>query len=196
MLPYAAYLVEVEIFFQLALEADLISSERASNRTDIAYLFYLPFCMIFVSSDKLHRQCAKLFIRDDQEFVWGLDLKDDLKKLNHHYSTNFSDAEKDQGITNLAIGPPRNTTFIVTRLWDQHLPSWRSIKDEKRWTRDPERDSKLLSEMKKLTTGSPLQSGTSDFDMQNPDALSIRRRCSKRKGSWWQLPKDLEVTDN
>lgn len=40
--PYVAHVLEVEIFFQIALAANLISSERASNRTDIAYLFYLP----------------------------------------------------------------------------------------------------------------------------------------------------------
>ena len=194
--PYAAYLVEVEIFFQLALEANLISSERTSNRTDIAYLFYLPFCMIFVSSDRLHKRCAKLFMRDDQEFVWGLELKNDLRKLNHHCSTKFSAAEKEQGITNFTNGPPINTAFLVTRLWDLHLPSWRSIKDEQRWRRDPERNSKLLSEIKKFTKGSSLQPSASDFDMQNPDTLSIKRRCSKRKGSWWQLPKDLNVSEN
>ena len=194
--PYAAHVVEIEIFFQLALEAKLISSDRASNRTDIAYLFYLPFCMVFVSSDRLHKRCAKLFMRDGQEFVWGLDIKDDLRKLNYHYLTSFSNTEKEQGITNLANGPPRNTEFLVTRLWDRHLPSWRSIRNEKGRQRDPERDSKLIEEMEKITKGSSFQLGASEFDIQDPDALSFKRRCSKRKGSWWQLPKDLEVTDN
>jgi hypothetical protein len=41
--PYAAYVLEVEVFFQVAVSANLIASERPSNRVDIAYLFYLPF---------------------------------------------------------------------------------------------------------------------------------------------------------
>jgi hypothetical protein len=53
--PYAAYVLKVEIFFQVAIAANLIASKRPSNRVDIAYLFYLPFCMMFVSSDRLHR---------------------------------------------------------------------------------------------------------------------------------------------
>ena len=57
--PYAAYALTVEIFFQVALGAGLIG-ERPSNRTDIAYLFYLPFSMVFVSQDDLHRKCACL----------------------------------------------------------------------------------------------------------------------------------------
>jgi hypothetical protein len=61
--PYAAYALTVEIFFQVALGAGLIGGERPSNRTDIAYLFYLPFSMVFVSSDDLHRRTAPLFMR-------------------------------------------------------------------------------------------------------------------------------------
>ena len=49
--PYAAYVLTVEIFFHISIAANLISGERPSNRTDIAYLFYLPFCMMFVSND-------------------------------------------------------------------------------------------------------------------------------------------------
>ena len=58
--PYAAHVLTVEIFFQIALAASLISADRPSNRVDIGYLFYLPFCMVFISGDKLHRNCAPL----------------------------------------------------------------------------------------------------------------------------------------
>jgi hypothetical protein len=56
--PYAAHVVTVELFLQFALAAHLIASNRPSNRTDIAYLFYLPFCTLFASSDNLHRRTA------------------------------------------------------------------------------------------------------------------------------------------
>ena len=69
--PYTAFVVEVEVFFQIAVASDLISKEHASNRLDVAYLFYLPFCMMFVSNDLLHQRCAPLFLRLDQEFVLG-----------------------------------------------------------------------------------------------------------------------------
>src|SRR6516165_230457 len=39
--PYAAYAMSVELFFHLVLaNPNLISTERPSNRMDIAYLFY------------------------------------------------------------------------------------------------------------------------------------------------------------
>jgi len=45
--PYAAYVLSVELFFQIALGAQLIAAKRPSNRIDVAYLFYLPFCYGF-----------------------------------------------------------------------------------------------------------------------------------------------------
>ena len=69
--PYLAYVYTIELFFQISLAANLISTERPSNRVDIGYLFYLPFSMIFVSSDKLHKKCAPLFMRGNQQFIWG-----------------------------------------------------------------------------------------------------------------------------
>lgn len=79
--PYAAYCLTVELFFQIELGAGLIGGERPSNRTDIAYLFYLPFSMVFVSSDDLHRRTASLFMRPEQAFAWGIDLKAALKTV-------------------------------------------------------------------------------------------------------------------
>ena len=67
--PYAAHVLVVELFFQIALAANLISAERPSNRIDVAYLCYLPFSTVFISSDKVHRKCAPVFLRNNQEFV-------------------------------------------------------------------------------------------------------------------------------
>ena len=52
--PYTTHVLTVDLFFCLGLGADLISRERPSNKIDIAYLYYLPFCMVFTSSDNLH----------------------------------------------------------------------------------------------------------------------------------------------
>ena len=48
------HMFSVDFFFHLAIAADLISRVRpegkADNKVDIAYLYYLPFCMVFVSA--------------------------------------------------------------------------------------------------------------------------------------------------
>ena len=76
--PYAGHFLTVEVFFQISLEASQISSDRPSNRLDIAYLYYLPFCMMFVSSDRLHRQCAPLFLQKKPKFYLGAGTKGGL----------------------------------------------------------------------------------------------------------------------
>jgi hypothetical protein len=45
---------------------------------DAHYLFYLPFCHVFASFDRLHRLLAPLFLRPDQRFLSGDDLKREL----------------------------------------------------------------------------------------------------------------------
>jgi hypothetical protein len=88
--PYFRHMFSVDLFFQLAVAADLISRVRpagkADNKVDIAYLYYLPFCMVFVSSDNLHKRTVPLFLRSDQSFVEGPDLKADLKRIDDHYA--------------------------------------------------------------------------------------------------------------
>ena len=191
--PYAAHVLTVEVFFQIALGSNLISTQRPSNRTDIAYLFYLPFCMIFISSDKLHRSCAPLFLRKDQEFVWGLDLKADLKQLNEHYS-KLPDEEKEKGITKFASTPPKEGDYLVGQLWDRHLRSWRhEMSDSPK--RNPETEKKLVDRILKETKSRSLTPGEINFDEADADFLTIEHKVRKRKGSWWQLPKNLKISD-
>lgn len=191
--PYAAHVLTVEVFFRIALAANLISTQRPSNRTDIAYLFYLPFCMIFVSSDKLHRSCAPLFLRKDQEFVWGQDLKADLTRLNEHYY-NLPDQEKEKGITIFAAAPPKEGDYLVSKLWDRHLPSWRSIKSDLP-KMNPETEKKLVERLNKDSEAKSLPQADIDYNATDADFIIIQRKVRKRKGSWWQLPKDLKNSD-
>lgn len=191
--PYAAYVLTVEVFFQIALGANLISAERPSNRVDIAYLFYLPFCMMFVSSDRLHPRCAHLFLRSDQGFVWGEDLKRGLSELNAHYAL-LPDSIREKGVMSFASYPPGDGDYIVTQLWDRHLPRWRGVKAGNLVAK-PIDSSSLLEKIKKITKAPPLHLDDVDFERAQTDSVVIKRRVRRRKGSWWQVPKDLEISD-
>lgn len=191
--PYPVFVLKVELFFQIAVRKGLIAATRPSNRVDIAYLFYLPFCHVFVSSDKLHRRCARLFMRDGQEFVWGPDLKEDLAALNSRYSS-LSDDIKDLGVMRFASTPPQESGFLTTALWDRHLnPNWRS-RDEIENER-PALNKALSNELKSFHKGKPLSRDEVDFDMESAETMSVERRVRKRKGSWYQVPKDYEEDD-
>ena len=84
--PYAAHVVAVDLLFNFGLGSDLISRDRPTNKIDMAYLYYLPFCMVFVSNDNLHARAATCFLAKDQVFLSGRELKADLAKLDAHYS--------------------------------------------------------------------------------------------------------------
>ena len=109
--PYVAYCMLVDVFFHVAVDKRLISPDRPSNRTDMAYLYYLPFAMMFVSNDKLHKRTAQLFLNAKQHFVSGDELKADLQALDAHYSALPED-EKAQGLFQIASTPPSNRCLL------------------------------------------------------------------------------------
>ena len=190
--PYAAHVLTVDIFYQIALAASLESSQRPSNRMDIAYLYYLPFCMVFISSDKLHERCSKLFLRDNQNFAEGGAIKSDLANLNSHFSS-LSDIEKSAGLSVFARYPIPDIDCRLNDLWDSHIPEWRE-KAKEPYVK-PQSDPELVKEMNQFNEAPGLKPEEIDFDLDDTDMMSLQRMVSKRKGSWWQLPKDLKTDD-
>lgn len=191
--PYVAHVLEVEIFFQIALAANHISSERASNRADVAYLFYLPFCRAFVSGDNLHRRCAPLFMNERQEFLWAPDLKADLKNANAHFRTIPEDV-KAKGINAFARHPPGGNDSLMVQLWDRHSPGWRKG-TANGIIFEPTKNAILAAEIQRMTTSKTLKWADVDYDpgdTRNLDSVVVQRMASKRRGNWWQLPADLK----
>ncbi|MGH8777972.1 hypothetical protein [Paraburkholderia sp.] len=191
--PYAAHVLAVELFFQICMAASLISAERASNRVDIGYLLYLPFCMIFVSSDKLHKRCSVPFLRSDQSFVWGQDLKKELGRLNGHFAS-FPQEELERGIMRFAPSPVGSDDALIIRLWDKHAPGWR---ESQQWKAEssPEGDRKIVESLRNFTDAPTVESGSESPEFVDPDHVAVERIVKKRKGSWWVLPKDLKTDD-
>lgn len=189
--PYAAYALELELFYHLAIDAGVISGERASDRLDIGYLFYLPFCSLFVSADRLHEKCAPHFLRPDQHFIWGPDLKSGLAELDKHYKA-LPPSEKDRGIQAFAQWPPQDDSFLVSRMYDEYLPDWRH-QAENPVELDHETHEKLVQNLRGMLNGREVlsrgPSGQGEF-------LGIRRSVRKKRGSWYQVPKDLRSNND
>ncbi len=191
--PYAAHVLVVELFFQIALGANLISADRPSNRVDIAYLCYLPFSMIFVSSDKLHRRCANVFLRKDQQFVWGPDLKSELKRVDRDFS-RLSTEVLEQGLMKFAKAPTGDPSDLLIALWDRHTPGWRK-RDEISTPELGDKQKKLVQHLRELTDA-PTDTSQLEGADEGLDGMSIERMVPKKKGSWWLLPKDLQLPDD
>lgn len=74
--PYASSIVRLYLTFIGGLARGFIGP-RPSHYLDLQYLFYVPFCMVFVSADKFHREMWRA-TSGINTFVWGEDLKSDL----------------------------------------------------------------------------------------------------------------------
>jgi hypothetical protein len=183
--PYAAYVLATEIFFEISAAASLIG---VTSRTDVAYLHYLPFCHLFVSSDLVHQRCVPHFLRGDQSFVWGMDLKADLQRLDQHYAA-LPDGDKEKGVMSFAHWPPLTGDWLVTNLWDKHLPGWRE-KAASEVPREKDSEKKLVAEINRFAEA-PRAVGD-EPSLKDVDAVLIHRMVHKKKGSWWQLPRDLK----
>jgi len=78
--PYSAHCLRV-ILATLVLTKHALVVQKATNFVDAQYLYYLPFCDIFVSGDKLHRCLVPSLLQPGQRFLAATDLKTELKKL-------------------------------------------------------------------------------------------------------------------
>lgn len=95
-----------------------------TNLLDVQYLYYLPFCMVFASNDRLHRNLAPLLIRDDQSFVNGEELKADLLRLADFYE-KLNDTKQKKLRYALASYPSPKKDSVVHQLWKKHMRPWR-----------------------------------------------------------------------
>lgn len=186
--PYAAYVLSINIFFYLCLDRSFISKDRPSNLIDLSYLYYLPFCMVFVSDDNLHARTALLFMGPEQTFIIGHELKDDLRKLNEYYS-KLPDVVKALGTMKFASYPPEDQDTLVGRLYDKYLKPWReNAKLHKTTLFQPiPQDKALLRKLKqdkKPYTGPPISS-------DQVDSMTIKRRVLASRGSWRILPEGI-----
>ncbi len=188
--PFAAHCVEVDLFFYLAMSNGLISDQRPSNLMDMAYLHYLPFAQIFVSGDKLHRAVAPLFLKPNQLFVWGPELKADLKLADEHFSA-LPDEEKARGLFLLASTPPETTTVIVSH-WDQFLPGLRT-RDTKPFQPPPKsaKTSEFVAQSNAFIEAAAARKIAAPPEGE-PDHLIIQRFIPKMRGKWRMFSQAVE----
>jgi hypothetical protein len=188
--PFTAHVLMVDLFFYLGLLTGHISKDRPSNRVDIAYLYYLPFCMVFVSNDNLHARCVPLFLGKDQEFIRGQDLKADLSRLDGFYSALPGEV-REQGVMKFAHYPPADGGFLTTRLWDRFLPKWRENAANP-WKLSPESGARLVAEVNAMAEAAQRGGGDVAVNLDKAKAVIISRQVPVRMGKWRLLPPEVE----
>ena len=186
--PYFTFMLTINIFFCLVLPTQLLRNVKASHHVDLAYLYYLPFCSVFTSKDNFHAQIVPLFLGPMQDFVNGIDFKEDLKKLNALYSALPEEVLKT-GLINFAAFPPEDTDFFVTRMWDKYLPPWRAIKAQRRRERDPEEEKRTIEELKALSESPDLQTHD-ERDIDKVSYVKLERSVHVQKGKWFRFSEE------
>jgi hypothetical protein len=195
--PYSTHVFKVDLLYYLGMHRGFISSERASNRVDMAYLYYLPFAMAFVSGDKLHQRTVPLLHGTDQSYVPADELKAALAEIDSYYD-GLPDEIKALGVMSFAAWPPSDMDNLVTRLFDEHMrKDWRD--EAKRHEadlgkpRDAEADratiEKLHAQMRQARPMTDQESRSAPPEM---DYGMIRRQVPVKKGEWRMVSKEVE----
>ena len=97
---------------------------QPSNMLDVMYLYYLPFCMVFVSEDRVHRALAPSLIRPDQSFVTASEFKQGLRQVSQKWAS-FSEHQKHLLRWALGTYPPPLRDCVVWKLTARHLLPWK-----------------------------------------------------------------------
>lgn len=117
--PYGRFVTKVLMTFYIGLSQRLIGT-RATNRIDLEYMLYLPFCYAFASRDAFHREVAPLFLRADQSLVDGDLLKADLTQLADWWE-GLPDDEKGNFQRKHGGYPPDRADSLTNQLWTKHM---------------------------------------------------------------------------
>lgn len=183
--PYAGYAFTIALFFHIGVAARLLNRD---DQMDITYLFYLPFCSVFVSSDKLHRRSAPLFLRSDQEFVWGPDLRQNLTNIVDHYLKQPEEL-KEKGIWELAPWPPEEVGGLAIELYDRHLAKdWR---EKLKGPELPPQVEQALVEHIKSMDQAPEIPSPEVRSIEDVSMMKVERFIRKRRGDFYQVGKDV-----
>jgi hypothetical protein len=117
--PYAFFCIRANLLLALGLTNPNIFTPDKNDRKDLEYCYYLPHCEIFASNDRKHKRLERFLLRDDQSFVKGDDLKNDLRKLSEMWD-RLSQAERTRIRDERGGAPVEDEHSIVFRLWKKH----------------------------------------------------------------------------
>jgi len=144
-LPYTHHCMRVFTLFGHGVGLGLIS-QRPTNVIDLQYLFYLPFCMVFISADNLHHDLVPLFITKKQRYVKSDDMQTALRELVAYFSDHEAEL-KATGMMGFGRYPPLSHNTVIHQLYDEFIPRWRkdALVPEKKIT--PEENERIMKEL-------------------------------------------------
>lgn len=127
--PYAFYFYRCNTIYYVSLGMGLIrTSKKANTHLDMQYIYYLPFCMAFTSSDKFLLEFAKFFVRPNQIIIPGDDLKKDLNKVKDFF-LNLTIEQKKTIKDEFGSYPPEEGAPLTASIWTKLIAPRPKMKD-------------------------------------------------------------------
>jgi hypothetical protein len=142
--PYAYYYLLVNLTFYFGVSRNLLS-DRLTNIVDLEYVCYLPFCKVFTSSDKFLRGFSKPFLTEGQTFIWGEDLKSDLKAFCDYWEEKGND-ERFRYQQDYGNYPPDIPGSLTCSIWQK----WARTGRRKQEKMTPEREKEIMKKLKPI----------------------------------------------
>jgi len=200
--PYVTHVFKVDLLYYLGIDKGFISGVRASNKVDMAYLYYLPFSMVFVSGDNLHQRTVPLFLRNDQTFVQANEMKIALKEFDDYFDS-LPEEVKKLGVMRIAGYPPAHLDNVVTKIWDKSMrPDWRKISKEEQEERfKPRSNTEDDAELVKKINQTHDSAVDIESDVQPPrgddvQQMFLKRTMPVKKGKWRLISEDQQKAIN
>jgi hypothetical protein len=144
--PFAYYCLRVFMAFYVGLANDLLGT-RSTNRLDLEYILYLPFCKVFCSGDRrFHSRLAPRFLQPDQDFVDVQFFKNDLRQIGDYFA---SLAEEDRKAYRDRFGlyPPDLPDSFTNTVWKKHM---KPRSEYKRLKLDAEGEKRLMEHIRPM----------------------------------------------
>jgi hypothetical protein len=148
---YSYYWYRLGSVFWIGVTSGLIpTSKKAKALCDVQYLNYLPFAHAFCTNDRLQQLLSQYFLREEQVFIWGQDLKKDLGiiALCYRHMT-----EEDRKYYELHYGhyPPPIIGSITYTLWQNVMRPWTPRSGNLVSEMSDEKKKELLEKIKGIT---------------------------------------------
>jgi hypothetical protein len=121
---YLHYCLVVTLMFRFGLARGLITP-RATNWIDLEYLYYLPFCNIFVSRDQMHVDLVSPLLTNEQRFIHGDELKRGLGRMANWWE-GMSESDRGDFDASAGVGPPEWQDSPTFQAWQEFMdPNYR-----------------------------------------------------------------------
>ena len=134
--------------FYLGLTKGLIGT-RNTNRIDLEYLHYLPFCQVFSTGDDTQAALAKALMSQSQMFIHGIELKNDIRAIVKSWDL-LTEVERRTYARSRGDYPPEKDGSVVAAAWKRFMLPWKPGAGNQAIDMSPEERKRLMETLRPI----------------------------------------------